>query len=91
MSWSVSAEHVPYDQSSNDALLQLKDAALSQNAECSDQFDAAVAATVAIIASGSLGPPSHTFRVRMSGHSNPGHGPRDGWANDAITISIDQE
>ena len=91
MSWSVTAEHVPYNQSNDDAIVRLKDDALRQNAECADQFDAAAAATVAIIASGSLGPPSHTFRVRMAGHSNPGHGPRDGWASDAITISLEQE
>lgn len=91
MSWSISVQGVPYDRSNNDSLIRLRDDALQQNPECGDQFDAALAAVNSLILSGSLGPPSHTFQVSMSGHSNPGHGPRDGWANDMMTITICQE
>jgi hypothetical protein len=91
MSWSVTVGHVPYDQSHDDNLIRSREDALRQNPECGDQYDAALAATVAMIQSGSLGSSSHTFRVSMNGHSNPGHGPRAGYSNDAINISIYQE
>lgn len=31
-----------------------------------------------------------TFHVDLSGHANPGHNPRDGWANDTLAIRITQ-
>jgi hypothetical protein len=87
MSWSVSAT-LP-DPSSD--VNTMKESALSQNPECSDQFDAALAAMSTIIASGTVGDQSKQFYVSMSGHSNPNHEPREGWANDMITISIRQK
>lgn len=92
MSWSVSVQGVPYHCSDNDGLIRLlRDEAVQQNPECGDQIDAAIAAAMAIVQSGSVGPPSHTFHVSMSGHSNPGHRPREGWVNDMVSISIYQE
>lgn len=89
MSWYVAAGNVPYDLSHAD-ILRLRDEAIRQNDTCGDQFDAALVAAVAIIQSGSVGSPSHTFSVAMSGHSNPGHGPREGFANDVVTVTVAQ-
>jgi hypothetical protein len=30
------------------------------------------------------------FSIILSGHANPGHRPRSGWANDCVTISVVQ-
>lgn len=67
-----------------------RDEALAQNPECGDQFDAAKAAVAGIIASGAVGDPKGKFEVAMSGHANPDHAPRQGWANDQVVISITQ-
>ena len=85
MSWLVTGT-LPSDD-----VLTLKDQALSQNPECSDQFDAAAAAVQSIIDSGVVGGEGKQFHVSMSGHANPDHEPRDGWANDAVTIQISQK
>lgn len=57
----------------------------SVNAE---QFEAGLHAAQSILASGAVGDgPAH---VTLSGHANQGHRPRDGWANDTITVSVSQ-
>ena len=61
-----------------------------QNPECGDQFEAARDAAYAIMASGAVGGPAKKFVVTMSGHANPGHEPRPGWASDAIMIMVQQ-
>ncbi len=84
MTWSVSGKFPDDDAAS------LKSSALQQNPECGDQFDAVVGAVEAIIALGSVGTAGKRFHVSMSGHANPDHEPRAGWANDAVTIQISQ-
>ena len=84
MSWSVSGT-LPDGTMEN-----LKVSALAQNPECGDQFDAAAEAVSALIAGGTVGGPEVRFHVVMSGHANPDHAPRSGWANDMINISISQ-
>ena len=88
MSWSVSVGLVPNE---NFGIGALKEEALRQNPECGDQFDAAAAAAQSIIDSGVIGGEGKQFYVAMSGHANPGHEPRAGWANDAVTIQISQK
>jgi hypothetical protein len=87
MSWSVSGEllHESLDFGA------MKEAALVQNPECADQFDAVSYAVKDLINSAAIGAWGKRFNVAMSGHSNPNHEPRDGWANDAVTISISQK
>jgi len=55
-----------------------------------DQVEAAREAAKAIMRSGAVGGESTLFRVTASGHSNPGHVPREGWANDCITLTVSQ-
>jgi hypothetical protein len=55
-----------------------------------EQIHAAVAAAKSLAASGVIGPPSRRFGATLSGHANPGHGPRGGFANDTVTVSIYQ-
>ena len=50
------------------------------------QAEQSTYAAVAIIESGCLG--DGPFFVSLVGHANPGHEPRDGWADDAVSISI---
>ena len=53
-----------------------------------EQFEAALAAARTIVESGAVG--ESAVRVSLSGHANPGHAKRDGWANDTVTVSISQ-
>ncbi len=88
MSWSVNA--TIQGGSPADELVALREAALSQNPECSDQFEAAKDATYMLVSSGAVGGPDKKYHVILAGHANPDHEPRPGWANDMITISISQ-
>lgn len=85
MSWYVTggAEDI--------AILRAK--ALEQNPECADQFDAAEQAVRAIIDSGACGPDYDASRyyVTLSGHSNPDHAPREGYANDCVAVTVSQK
>ena len=57
--------------------------------EPKEQFDLAVEVARTIIASGAVGQ-GKSFRVNLSGHANPGHEPQEGWATDAMTVSVFQ-
>lgn len=59
-----------------------------ERAATDEQFEAALHAAQSILASGAVG--DTPVSVTMSGHANPGHHKREGWANDQITISIQQ-
>lgn len=88
MTWHVSA--TIEGNSPKDELSALRREALIQNPECGDQFEAARDAAYAIMASGATGGPDKKFVVTMSGHANPGHEPRPGWATDTITVAVVQ-
>ena len=88
MSWYVSM--TIEGSSPKDELATLRAEALTQNPDCDDQFDAAKDAAYAIMASGAVGGPDKKFVVALSGHNNPGHAPRLGWAHDAVTVSVTQ-
>lgn len=55
-----------------------------------EQIDAAVEAGRAIVKSKAVGPQEATFNVTLSGHANPDHAPREGFANDQVTVSVYQ-
>ena len=87
MSWSVNGVLLPGASLDSGGW---KERALAQNPECGDQFDAVAAAVKSVLDSGTVGNEKQ-FAISMSGHSNPNHEPRDGWANDAVTIQISQQ
>ena len=59
--------------------------------EVAEQVKAASEAAVQIIQSGCVGQDDDCrLVVSASGHANPNHAPRDGWANDMITVRISQ-
>lgn len=68
----------------------LREQALAQNPECGDQFDKVMEAALDIMYSGIVGGQAKEFYITLSGHSNPNHEPREGWANE-ITIQISQK
>ena len=92
MSWnfSVVASKESVDAALNAAAESQVDNIMRSDsgAEMLSQAEQATYAAVALIESGCLG--DGTFTVNLSGHANPGHQPRDGWANDAVSISIAQ-
>lgn len=53
-------------------------------------MEAARSAAKNLIASGAIGDETRSFTVTMSGHSNEGHEPADGWTNDCVTVAIQQ-
>lgn len=58
--------------------------------EVVEQVNAARAAAKGLVASGAVGDSEKAFTVTLSGHSNEGHEPADGWANDCVTVTIAQ-
>lgn len=55
-----------------------------------EQFKEALDAAMSLIVSGAFGDDTKTFYIRLSGHSNPNHEPRSGWANDSVVVSVSQ-
>jgi hypothetical protein len=51
-----------------------------------EQFNAAVEAAKKLAAV--VGRPDDDVHVTLSGHANPDHGPRPGWASEIITVSV---
>ena len=90
MSWHVSFEVAPGELTDPPAARDARSAALRQNPEAGDQFDAALVAALALLSSGAVGGPDRAFYVTLSGHANPDHAPRSGWANDAVTVALSQ-
>lgn len=83
MSWSSSTgEAVAKDA------ITLAEPALSDavEAEQREQFEAAVEAAKALARV--VGRPDDAVFVSVSGHANPGHGPREGWAQELISVTV---
>lgn len=61
---------------------------LSDNVEAEQrqQFEAAVQAAKALAEV--VGRPGDEVIVTISGHANPDHAPRPGWANETVTVSV---
>jgi hypothetical protein len=62
----------------------------TEEAEAAEQVDAARTAAQAILDSGAIGDANRPVSIVLSGHANPGHVPRDGFANDTITVNVTQ-
>lgn len=55
-----------------------------------DQLAIARQAAKLLIGSPALGI-DKDFRINLSGHSNPDHEPKTGWANDCVSVSVSQK
>lgn len=55
-------------------------------AERGEQVDAAKEAAKAILAA--TGRDNDIIAISLYGHANPEHGPREGWSNEQITVSV---
>jgi len=51
-----------------------------------EQFEAAVEAAKALAKV--VGRAGDAVMISVSGHANPGHGPREGWAHEMITVRV---
>lgn len=86
MSWSTSGR---VKSASEVEGLTLQDYG-DQSVDVREQFQLAKGIANNLIASGVVGKGSKEFIVTLSGHANPGHEPRAGYANDAITVTVSQ-
>lgn len=91
MSWYANALSVPREPEVAERQIRAVQPTGTEGAadEVAEQYEVAVAAALAIIASGSVGTTA-SLRVALSGHANPGHGKREGWANDTITVTVSE-
>lgn len=89
MSWSAS---FTYRQPHNGEAGSSREFTLSntQVPENKDQYEHALDVAMRILSSGVVGSTDKTFKVNLSGHGNPNHEPKTGWANDQMTISVTQ-
>lgn len=87
MSWTASATIKDTAD-----LSKLEDSLADLTNESREQYEVACDAVQTILDSGALGrvDGSRSFAISLSGHANAGHEPAEGWANDALTISIAQ-
>src|SRR5436190_1007576 len=60
------------------------------SAEVREQVDQAVEVAAHLLDSGVLGGENDSYFVSLYGHANEGHRPAEGWANDAITVTVSQ-
>jgi len=81
MSWSTSANGAK-DDISYTAPTYAADVEMEQR----DQYEAAQLA--AQLLAKHVGRLDDEIVVSESGHANPGHAPRQGWANETITVSV---
>ncbi len=72
---------------SKDAI-NIPDPVLSDEVESeqAEQLAAAREALAALV--DAVGRPGDKVVVTLSGHANPGHGPRPGWANECVTVQV---
>ena len=82
MSWVTRTDAVAKD------VLTFKAPTLSDvvEVEQGEQVAAAVEAAKLLVAV--VGRPEDQVIVVLNGHANPGHGPRAGWSDETITISV---
>jgi len=83
MSWGVSTPSAVAKDAIDIDEPQLSDVV---EVEQREQFAAAVEAAKAL--AGVVGREGDAVIVNISGHANPGHGPREGWANETITVRV---
>ncbi len=92
MSWSVQLADVDpmtVEEATRERYAAFK-ANYSDHAEVyqamDEQFEAALNAARVLLVRGTVG--GGNVNVTLSGHANPGHKPRQGWANDTVTVSV---
>lgn len=83
MSWTAQSVQGPRSNAFDIYTPSLSD---EVKAEQEQQFTAAMNAARALL--DVVGRPEDEVSVSLSGHANPDHGPRDGWANETITITV---
>lgn len=83
MSWNTSTP----EPIAKDAIV-LDDPHLSDvvEAEQREQFEGALKVVEALARV--VGRPEDAVLVSISGHANPAHGPRSGWANEFVAITV---
>lgn len=92
MSWSLSvpaSTASEFDGNAREALTKYLET-VTLDSDAIDQAEMVIAAAAALLASGVIGADDKHFSVSLSGHSNPGHAPKDGWSNDCCSISVSQ-
>lgn len=55
-----------------------------------EQLEVGMRAARSIVDGGAVGYRQDRYTVTLSGHSNPGHRPADGYANDFVSVSVQQ-
>ena len=91
MSWSISIEATAVEDFAAKADAARAAATVqTYNPEGADQADLAVKIAKEIVASGTVAGPGRKVYVTLSGHANPGHEPRTGYAKDCVNINIGQ-
>lgn len=75
-SWGVDANPSPAEYQAQNGT----------EAEATELVNAASEAVRLVAAA--LGEKWSSASISISGHANPGHGPKEGWANDCLTISV---
>lgn len=94
MSWSVSTgQQRPQNIERAIKDLELPEDVAGWNQDHADQLEAAKKAAIAMLRSGCVGDPkaeNRDYIASLSGHSNPGHAPRPGFANDSVTVTVTQ-
>lgn len=92
LSWQVSATGVTretFDERMEAAKTGLA-SQIEQGSEGYAQFDAAVKAVRSLVNDEAVGR-NVAFGVTLSGHANPDHAPRAGYANSAVSVSVYQQ
>jgi len=94
MSWNYTVENVTTataDEQLNAGAEEQIEYAMQGDSgpESVEQMEQATYAALKLIKSGCLG--EGPFRVTLGGHANAGHRPREGRANDAVSIAIYQQ
>lgn len=83
MSWSTSSGgEVSKDE------IEVPDPHLSPDVATEQHEQYQVAMEVAEQLAKVVGRPGDKVIVTLSGHANPGHAPRQGWANEVVTVSV---
>lgn len=83
MSWTAQSVQGPRSAAFDIDTPSLSDEVESEQGQ---QFTAAMNAVRALV--DAVGRPEDEVSVSLMGHANPGHGPREGWANETITITV---
>lgn len=89
MSWSTSVPATPYAEfaAAVDAAVIV---GVAPSPWIDEQLAAAKAAVKAIVASSAVGDSTCSYSATMSGHANAEHEPTEGWANDCLTVIVQQ-